>query len=192
MTLKKLATVLFPMFIAGAALADEPQAADQAKPEAQKSEKLGQALSVLHAVGQWSIGLSDLAEQRAQSPLVKQYAKAMAAANTTSEAKMKQLAESKGIKIPALDPQTDEGKSVLSRMKGEKELLSTLEGDAFDKEYMTLVTNTQQSVLHFLDTAKAMTDDQDLKRFFVDMTTMVQSRANSAQSIMASIYGDKV
>ena len=52
--------------------------------------------------------------------------------------------------IAPLDPQTEEGKSLNERIKAEEALLGSLEGDAFDKEYMTLVTNTQQSVLNLL------------------------------------------
>ena len=94
--------------------------------------------------------------------------------------------------VAPLDPQTEEGKSLLDRMKAETELLGSLEGDALDKEYMTLVTNTQQSVIHLLETNKALAKDQEVKQFFGDLTTNVQNRLKTAQDIMAKIYGDKI
>ena len=77
-------------------------------------------------------------------------------------------------------------------MKAETLLLSSLEGDAFDKEYMTLVTNTQQSVIHFLETHKAAAKDPAVKQFIGDMTTTVQKRLKTAQDIMAKVYGDNI
>ena len=120
----------------------------------EKAAKLSETFSVLHAVSQWSINLSEMADKRAKSDLVKGYARAMATANTDTDAKLMGIAKKHGIDVAPLDPQTEEGKSLLDRIKAETVLLGSLEGDAFDKEYMTLVTNTQQSVIHFLETTK--------------------------------------
>ncbi len=71
-------------------------------------------------------------------------------------------------------------------------LLGSLEGDAFDKEYMTLVTNTQQSVLHLLESKKASATDPDVKQFLGDQITTVQNRLKTAQDILAKVCADKV
>ena len=97
-----------------------------------------------------------------------------------------------GIEIAPLDAQTEEGKSLLDRIKAETVLLDSLEGDAFDKEYMTLVTNTQQSVIHFLEASKADAKDQGAKQFIGDMIAAVQSRLKTAQDIMVKIYGNSI
>ena len=91
-----------------------------------------------------------------------------------------------------LTPQTEEGKSLLDRMRGEAALLGSLEGDAFDKEYMTLVTNTQQSVIHYLETRTAWAKDQEAKQFLSDLTTTIQTRLKTAQDVMAKVYGDTI
>ena len=116
----------------------------------------------------------------------------MATANTNLDAKLQAVAQKHGIDIAPLDPQTEEGKSLLDRMKAETALLGSLEGDALDKEYMTLVTNTQQSVIHFLETSKASAKDPDVKQFLGDLTTTVQNRLKTAQDIMAKVYGNKI
>jgi predicted outer membrane protein len=69
---------------------------------------------------------------------------------------------------------------------------TSVQGDAFDKEYMTLVTNTQQSVLNFLQAHKAAANDPDVKKLIADMMTAVQKRLKTAQDIMAKVYGNKV
>jgi putative membrane protein len=190
---KRHAATFIPLFIvtlAGAAFASGPVSG---RPDtAEKAANWSEPFSVLHAVGQWSINLSQMAERKAKSDQVKAYARDVAAANANADAKLQRIAKEEGIDVGPLDPQTEEGKSLLDRVKAETVLLESLEGDAFDKEYMTLVTNTQQSLIHFLGTRKASTRDQGVKQFLGDMTTTVQTRLGTAQDIMAKVYGDKI
>jgi len=190
---KPLAAILGSLFVTavtGAAFAATP--ASGGADTAEKSAKLGDALTVLHAVGQWSIDLSKMADTKAKSDLVKGYAREVTTQNTDKDAKLMAVAQKHGIEVAAVDPQTEEGKSLLDRMEAEKTMLSSLEGDAFDKEYMTLVTNTQQSVIHFLEAQKATAKDPDVKRLIGDMTTTVQKRLKTAQEIMAKVYGNTI
>ena len=173
---------LFATAITGAAFAAPPE----------KAGDLGEVLTVLHAVGQWSVDLSKLADDRAKSDLVKNYAREVATQNADRDAKLMAVAEKHGIEVAPLDPKSDEGKSLLARMSGEKALLNTLDGDAFDKEYMVLVTNTQQSVIHFLEAHKAAATDPDVKGVLGDMTAKVQARVKEAQAVMAKVYGNKI
>jgi predicted outer membrane protein len=181
---------LFITPIAGAAFAEPP--ASGRVDTAEKAGKLGEVLTVLHAVGQWSIDLSRMADKNAKSDLVKNYAREMATANTNNDAKLMRIAQKHGIEVGPLNPQTEDGKSLLDRIKAETALLSSLSGDAFDKEYMTLVTNTQQSVMRFLETHRAAAKDPDVKQLMGDMTTTVQNRLRTAQEILAKVYGDRV
>jgi len=181
---------LFVTAIPGAVFASPPASGRVDTPE--KTGKPGDALAILHAVGQWSIDLSKMADQRAKSDLVKDYARQMATANADKDAKLMAIAQKNGIEVAALDPQTEEGKSLLDRIKAETALLNSVEGDAFDKEYMTLVTNTQQSVIRFLETHKAVAKDPAVKQLMGDLTTAVRNRLKTAQDIMAKVYGDSL
>jgi predicted outer membrane protein len=181
---KSLAAVFMSLFITGAAFAGPP-ATD-------KTAQLSETVSILHAASQWSMNLSEMADKRAKSDLVKKYAHAVATANAATDTKLQSIAQKNGFEIAPLNPQTEEGASLLDRMKGETVLLGSLEGDAFDKEYMTLVTNTQQSVLHVLETNKASATDPEVKQFLGDLTTTVQNRLKTAQDILAKVYGDTV
>jgi predicted outer membrane protein len=105
---------------------------------------------------------------------------------------MQLIANKHGIGVVALDPKTEDGKSLLDRIKAETVLLGSVEGDAWDKEYMTLVTNTQQSVINLLKASKAMAKDQEVKQFIGELMTTVQGRLKTAQDIMIKVYGDKV
>jgi predicted outer membrane protein len=180
---------LFVTASTGAASA-EPQASGKIAPA--DAAKLGEVLTTLHAVSQWSTDLSNMADERAKSDLVKQYASEMATANAEKDAQLTTIARKKGIEIAPLNPQTEDGKSLLDRMKAERQLLSVLKGDAFDKEYMTLVTNTQQSVSHFLESHQAAAKDPAIKQFMGDVKAVVQKRLNTAQDILAKVYGNKI
>ena len=96
------------------------------------------------------------------------------------------------LKRSRADPKTEEGKSLLDRITAETQLLRSLKGDAFDKEYMSLVTNTQQSVSHFLESHKAAAKDPAVKRFMGDKNSTVQKRLKTAQDILAKVYGDSI
>jgi predicted outer membrane protein len=188
----RLKATLVPLFVTamtGAAFAATPASGGA---DAEKTAKVGEAFSILHAVAQWAVDLSKLADERAKSDLVKNYAHEVATQNTDKDAKLMAAAEKHGIEVAPLDPKSEEGKSLLSRMSGEKALLSSLEGDAFDKEYMTLVTNTQQSVIHFLEAHKAAATDPDVKAVLGEMTAKVQARVKEAQAVMAKVYGNKI
>jgi len=192
MSVKGLAPIFMAVFVianTGAAFAGPPASG---KTDTADTGNMGETLTVLHAVGQWSMDLSKLADDRAKSDLVKNYAREMATANAETDAKLMEIAKKNGIEVAALDPKTEEGKSLLDRIKAETQLLSSLKGDAFDKEYMTLVTNTQQSVSPFLEAHKAAAKDPAAKKLMGDMHSTIQQRLKTAQDILAKVYGNSI
>src|SRR5262245_32756528 len=125
---KSLAALFIPLFMSGAAFAKPPDTTPSAT--SQEAAKLSEAFSVLHAAAQYSVTLSQMADTRAKSDLVKDYARKMAASNKDLDAKLQAVAQKNGIEVAPLDPQTEEGKSVIDRFKGETVLLGSLQGDA--------------------------------------------------------------
>lgn len=192
MSRKSMAAALIPLFMSVSAGPAFARPANSPPAAAGQSHQMSDVLSKLHAVAQWSIQLSDMASKKAKSDLVKDYAREVTTTNGQKDAKLKEIAQSHGIKLSPVDPKTEEGKSLTERIKGETALLKSLDGDAFDKEYMTLVTNTQQSVIHFLEAAKAETQDQNMKQYLDDMTNLVQGRLTKAQDVLQKIYGNSL
>ena len=188
----RLAAVFIPLVITstGAAFAGTPASGGAVTTE--HAAQLSETFSALHAVSQWSVTLSEMADKRAKSDLVKSYARTIATANPTLDAKIVSVAKTQGLDIAPPDPQTEEGKSLSERMKAESVLLGSLEGDAFDKEYMALVTNTQQSVLNLLKASKGSAKDPEVKQLIGELTTTVQTRLKTAQDIMSKIYGNRI
>ncbi len=192
MSRTRLAAVFIPLVISstGAAFAGTPASGGAVAPE--HAAQLSESFSELHAVSQWSVTLSEMADKRAKSDLVKTYAHTVVSANPTSDAKLVAVAQKQGIDIAPPDPPSEEAKSLSERMKAEATLLGSLEGDAFDKEYMTLVTNTQQSVLNLLKASKGSAKDPEVKQLIGEMTTTIQTRLKTAQDIMSKIYGHNI
>ncbi len=187
---KSLLTATFmSLFISGAALATPPA---MRQVDTQQAAKASDTFSILHAVGRWSMNLSEMADKKAKSDLVKDYARSMMTANSAADAKLLAIAQNKGLNIAPLDADNERGKSLRDRIKAETVLLGSLEGDAFDKEYMTLVTNTQQSVIRVLEVKKAAATDPEVKQMLGDMTTTVQNRLKTAQDILTKVYADDI
>jgi predicted outer membrane protein len=192
MSRTRLAAIFVPLLITSteAAFAGTPASGGAATIE--HAVQLNESFSELHAVSQWSVTLSEMADKRAKSDLVKAYARTVMSTNPNLDTKLVSVAKQQGIDIAPPDPQSEESKSLNERMKAEAVLLGSLEGDAFDKEYMTLVTNTQQSVLNLLKASKGSAKDPEVKQLIGEMTTTVQNRLKTAQDIMSKIYGNRI
>ena len=186
----RLTTMLIPLFVTTTGVAFATT--QPSSPDSAEKARSGETFSTLHAVAQWSSDLSAMAEKKAKSDLVRNYARDIASSNANVDAKLQSIAKKEGVDVAPLDPQTEQGKSLLDRVKAETTLLESVEGDAFDKEYMTLVTNTQQSVINFLKAKKASAKDPDVKQYLGEMSTMVQGRLKKAQDVMAKIYDDTI
>jgi predicted outer membrane protein len=195
---KSLAAMCVPLFVtvtaaATPAFADTPTSGQSAgQLGASEKATLGRTFSDLRAVDRYSLNLSDMAAAKAKSDLVKSYAREMATANRSADEKLQAVAQKRGIDVGPLDTQTEAGKSLQDRINGETALLNSLQGDAWDKEYMVLVTNAQQSVINALQARKALSGDPELKQVFNDMTNAVEGRLTKAQDIMAKVYGNEI
>jgi predicted outer membrane protein len=188
----RLAAVLIPLVVTSTQVAFAGTPASGGAATSEHSAQLSESFSELHAVSQWAVSLSEMADKRAKSELVKTYAHSVANSNPTLDAKLVSVAKTQGIDIAPPDPKSEESKSLSDRMKAEATLLGSLEGDAFDKEYMTLVTNTQQSVLNLLKASKASAKDAEVKQLIGELTTTVQNRLKTAQDVMAKVYGNRI
>ena len=124
MLFKKRAVVFMPFFFAAAALVGNSAEVSGAEDK----PNLTRALSELHAASQTAIKVSDLADKRAKSDLVKAYARTVSSGNAQLNAKLMLIAQKQGIKVLPLDPKTEAGKSLSDRLKAETVMLGSLRG----------------------------------------------------------------
>ena len=107
--------------------------------------------------GKAELQASRLAVTKASDPAVKEFARLMVEDHTQADAKLAQVAQSKGVTLPT-DPSADQ-KSVLKSLEGQS-------GAAFDKRYMDEfgVKAHQQTVSLFRKEADGG-QDNDVKAF---------------------------
>ena len=185
--MKRYVIVALSIFAAAALVGNSAEVS-----RAADGPNLERGLSILHAANQAAIKVSDLADTRAKSALVKEYARSVSSSNAKFDAKLMLIAQKQGIKVLPLDPQTEAGKSLIARLQAEAVMLGSLEGDAFDKAYMTLVTNTQQSIINLTSARIATATDPEVIAFFTDLKTIIENRLATAQDIMAKVYGNDI
>lgn len=124
----------------------------------------------------FEIETSRLAETKAKAAGVKKFAASMIKAHTDSTAKLKTAA---GSATPALTPDatlTAEQQQVLDSLK-------PLEGDAFDKAYVTAQVDGHQKTLDALKAYAASGDVSQLKDFATATVPVVTAHLNMAKGL---------
>lgn len=125
------------------------------------------------AGGLAEVEMGQLASQRAESPEVKQFGERMVQDHGKANDQLKQLAQSKGVDIPA---QTD--KSHQRKM----EKLHKLNGAAFDRQYMDdMVKDHKKDVKDFQKKAESA-QDPDVKNFAAQTAPTLQEHLRMAQA----------
>jgi putative membrane protein len=119
------------------------------------------------------VELGQLASQRAESPEVKQFGQRMVQDHGKANDQLKQLAQSKGLQVPA---ETD--KSHQKKM----EKLQKLSGAQFDKQYMDdMVKDHKKDVKEFQKQAKSA-KDPDVKNFAAQTAPTLQEHLQMAEA----------
>jgi len=119
------------------------------------------------------VELGQLASQRAESPEVKQFGQRMVQDHGKANDQLKQLAQSKGLDVPA---ETD--KSHQKKM----EKLQKLSGAQFDKQYMDdMVKDHKKDVKEFQKQAKSA-KDADVKNFAAQTAPTLQEHLQMAEA----------
>jgi putative membrane protein len=124
--------------------------------------------------GQAEVELGKLATEKASSDEVKKFGQRMVDDHGKAGEQLKQLADSKGVTLPSdLEP----------KAKAEKDKLSKLSGEQFDREYMTyMVKDHKKDVAEFRHESKAAKDG-DVKSFASQTLPTLEDHLKQAQSI---------
>lgn len=125
------------------------------------------------------VQLGQLAAQKAQSPEVKQFGQKMVDDHGKANDKLKQIASSKGVDLPA-----DLDRSA----RREYDKLSKMNGDDFDREYMKhMVSDHKKDVKDFADEAKSG-KDADVRSFASETLPTLQQHLQMAQQADAAVH----
>ena len=123
--------------------------------------------------GMAEVELGKLAQQKASSDQVKQFAKRMVDDHQKANDQLKQIASSKGVNVPTELKAAD---------RRELDKLQKLSGPDFDREYMShMVSDHKKDVKEFESTAKKAKDN-DIKNFAATTLPTLQQHLQQAQA----------
>jgi putative membrane protein len=124
--------------------------------------------------GMAEVELGQLATQNAQSDEVKQFGQRMVDDHTKANDQLKQVAEQKGVPLP-----TD----LSAKDKAEKDRLSKLKGEQFDRAYMQhMVMDHKKDVAEFKKESTAA-KDSDVKNFAAQTLPTLEDHLKQAQQV---------
>ena len=134
----------------------------------------------IEAVGKGGLAeveFGQLAQQKAQSPDVKQFGQKMVTDHSTINDKLKQMASQKSVNLPT---------ALEGSEKREYDKLQKLSGTKFDQEYMkTMVSDHEKELKAFKKEAKS-TKDADVKSFADSTASTIEQHLQLAKSTEAS------
>lgn len=120
------------------------------------------------------VQLGQLATQNAQSDEVKQFGQRMVDDHTKANDQLKQVAEQKGVTLP-----TD----LSAKDKAEKDRLSKLKGEQFDRAYMQhMVMDHKKDVAEFKKESTSA-KDSDVKNFASQTLPTLEDHLKQAQQV---------
>jgi putative membrane protein len=123
--------------------------------------------------GMAEVQLGELAKQKAASDQVKQFAQRMIDDHGKANDRLKEVASSKGVTLPT---------NLASKDQLEKDRLSKLSGNQFDKAYMDhMVADHKQDVSEF-KSQSTKAKDPDVKNFVVTTLPTLEEHLQLAQT----------
>ena len=129
------------------------------------------------AGGAAEVQMGQLAQQKASSSQVKVFAARMVNDHTKANEELKQLAQAKGIALPAAPPKSHHDADKMSKLSGAE----------FDRDYMAhMVADHRKTVAEFKKASESA-KDTEVKAFAGKTLPTLQDHLNQAQSIQASV-----
>ena len=124
--------------------------------------------------GAMEVALGQIASQKAASPGVKQFGEQMVTDHGQAGEKLKQIALAQGATLP--DQPTAKQQKEIDRLNG-------LSGEAFDKEYVSLMVKDHEKDLKEFQSASRKTENADLRSFAVETTSVIEHHLHMVKSL---------
>jgi putative membrane protein len=121
------------------------------------------------------IDLGELAQEKAQSDEVKQFAQRMVQDHGKANEQLEEIAKNKGAVIP-----TEAGEDH-SKIRAE---LGELEGEEFDQRYMAAMAEEHQKAVDLFQSQAEQGEDEELKSFAEQTLPTIKEHLSMAQSMV--------
>lgn len=175
------------VLVAGAARADQAkdQGKDEKKPALTEAEL--QAMAKLHHANTMEIDMGKLGAERAKSPDVKSYANRMTRDHKKADGKLMALAKKHGVTLQAPTPKDDAEKRQMDEQMATMTKLRSLEGEAFDREYMAAMVKDHAAALQLVSDTRTQAKDAGLLSFLKGVQPVIQQHYDAAQKLVAKL-----
>jgi putative membrane protein len=128
--------------------------------------------------GVTEVEMGKLGQEKASSGQVKQFAARMAQEHSKANDELKQLAQTKGVAVPAAPDKAHQG---------DMEKLAKLSGAQFDKQYMAHMVDDHQKTVAEFKKASESAKDSEVKAFAAKTLPTLQDHLSQAQSLNESV-----
>lgn len=160
----------------------------QSKDEPAKlSDAEVQVLARLHHVNQMEIELAKVAASQAKSPEVKKYAERLLKDHTKADNKVNDLAKKRGVTLTHPTPKDDAEKKQMDEEMATMTRLKGLEGETFDREYVTAMASGHGRVLKMVSDAQSQAKDPEVISILKSVHPVVQQHLKTAEKLAAKL-----
>lgn len=150
---------------------------------AQGAMTAAQLMPTLHAFNQVEIEAGRTAEERGASDAVKQYGATLVRDHEAADKNLKHLAAEEKVALDENVPPV--AQFALRDAKGELTNLSTVGGQAFDREFATTMLQQHQLALRLVDQARSNISDPKLKALLGEVAPDLREHAQIASNILS-------
>lgn len=138
----------------------------------------------LHHVNQTEIQLAQLAEQKATSNDVKEYAKTMIKDHQAADQKLTDWAKKKNLTLAEVQPANDVAQKKMAAEQANRDLLQSLEGKPFDTMYLANQVAGHDLVLGLLTSAEPQFAKADIVPLLKNLEPVVREHRNRAYKLL--------
>ncbi|HVK72426.1 MAG TPA: DUF4142 domain-containing protein [Kofleriaceae bacterium] len=145
-----------------------------------------QALTTLHAIDLHEIDAGGLAGRRAGSKGVKQYAAMLVRDHQQIDKDTIELAMAGNLNLPDRPtPRDDAERAEMQKEMAAMQRLQTLEGEAFDKEFLTAMIEGHQRAIAKVEEAMGMVKETQVKALLIRVKPVLQLHLDKAKMLAA-------
>jgi putative membrane protein len=157
------------------------RAGDEKKPALGEAEV--QAMAKLHHANTMEIDMGKLGGERAKAPEVKRYAQLMVRDHKKADDKLMALAKKSGVTLSAPTPKNDAEKKEMEEQMATMTRLKTLEGEAFDREYMAAMVKDHAAALKLISETRPQAKDPGLLGFLKATEPVIKKHHAAAEKL---------
>jgi putative membrane protein len=185
-----VAALFAPALVSANPTGDKPAPTAPATKD-KAAEKLSDAdlhvLTDVHATNQMEIEAGKLAKTKGGTPAIKKFGQELITDHTKADKNALALAKARGVTLADHPtPRDDAEKAQMEKDMAAMERLKTLDGAAFDSEFLAVMLDGHTRTVAKLDAAIGTVSDAKLKALLTKIKPVVQKHADRAKALQSA------